>query len=1036
MSRVARSAAATVSARSKLRSAGRPQLEGLEARIAFAVHDWTGLGADNLWSNSQNWTNGAPDSDISGDVDLVFHTNLVNTTNLVTQNDITGLTVDSITFDTTAGIVGPTTYANGGTSNSGYTINGNAITIDASGAGQNPFGIDLVNNISTAAGVTETFNTDVNLTASAATFRSQQNVGRLTINGDMNLGGQTLTIDNTTFGGNNFNIQGVTLNGGISNGFLTKNGSGTLDLGGDNSYTNLTVNGGFTLAETNTALGSAGGAVTTNDPGQVQLRNGITAVKTTFILNSNATGGGLGADGGTTNTLKGNVILTAGNGGVALGAGFGAANASTRLVIDGIVSGATSTLFINGSGTVEFKKDNFYNGQTNLNGNQGPSTLQIDAPAGLGAGDGSNETIVSLGNTLLLNFNGSLQDIGNVAENLQIAGHGVNSLGAIRSLGNSNVTIPGTITFIAGAPWTIGVDNVLGSITTTGVIDSQGANRALTKVGAGTLVINGGAVPNTFQGGVFVNGGVLSVINSSATPLGTLAGPSGGLVTVNATGTLRVGPGVNIPNPVTLSGGTLTGVGTLSGAVNSVGGTVSPGDNGTDVLTFLSSLTLDNASTFHVEINGPNPIADYDQIGVLGTLTLGGAALDVSLGFTPGVGNTFHLVNNAGPGAINGTFAGLNEGDTLLINGSYFTITYTGGSGANDVFLVAIAPPPPPDISIDDVTQAEGNSGTTDFVFTVTRTGSLLDSSTVNYTLSAGTATAGTDYVVSSGPVVFAPGDISKTITVQVNGDNLVEVNETFFVDLTPVSGANIVDSQGQGTIVNDDSSGSVSIVTDPTNGSKTAVKIVGTANSDTISVTQNGTGQGSVKVNINGVNKGTFNFSGVILVYGNNGNDNITIAAGITRTAYVFGGDGNDTVSSGGGNDVLVGGNGDDTLNGNAGRDIVIGGNGTDTLNGGAGDDILVAGGTIYDGNVVSLSKLLNEWKRTDAGYTTRVNHIRNGGGFNGSIKLNTTTTGSGAGVVDTLTGGSNTDLFYSAVPPGDIITDKVSGEVVVDVG
>ncbi len=1035
LARVAQFAASKLSARSKTRKPVHSRMEPLEDRIAFAVHDWTGLGADNLWSNPQNWTNGTPAADLSGDVDLVFHTNLVNAANLVTQNDLANLTVDSITFDASVGSIGPTTFANGGTSDAGYTINGNAITINTSGPGQDPFGIDIANNVTTGAGITETFNTDVNLATSDATFRSQQNIARLTITGDMDLGARTLTIDNTTGLGNNFTIQGVTLNGDISNGSLTKNGSGTLDLGGDNSYGALTVNGGYVLAETNTALGTVSGIITVNDPGQVQLRNGITVVKLQLNLNSNSTGGGLGADGGTTNTFRGTVNLMAGNGGVALGAGFGTANAATRLIIDGGIGGATSTLFINGSGTVEFARNNFYVGQTNLNGNQGPSTLQIDTPAGLGIASAGNESIVSSGNTLLLNFNGTLGDNFN-GERLQIAGGGVGGAGAVRALGNSNVIIPGAITLIAGTPWNIGVDGTLGSITTTGIIDSQGANRALTKVGAGTLVIDGGAVPNTFQGGVVVNGGLLSVINSSPTPLGTLAGPSAGLVTVNATGTLRVAGSASVPNPVQLTGGTLAGNGLVTGVVNSTGGTISPGFGGTSVLGVFNNVTLDGTSTFHAEINGTTAGSSYDQLSVIGNVNLGGAALDIVLGFSPAVNDTFTLVNNAGLNAVTGTFAGLAEGDTFLVGSTFFTISYAAGAGGNDVVLTAVAPPPPPDIAIDDVALTEGNSGLKDFTFTVTRSGSLLQSSTVNFTVAAGTATVGSDYIDNSGPIVFATGETSKQITIQVKGDNTVEGNETFFVNLTPGSNANITDAQGQGTINNDDSSGTVSIVTDPTNGSKKSVKIVGTNNSDTITVTQNGTGQGSVKVNINGVNKGTFNFTGVIQVYGNSGNDNITIAPGITRTAYVFGGEGKDTVSSGGGNDVLVGGDGDDTLKGNSGRDIVIGGNNVDNLDGGAGDDILVAGGTIYDTNVVSLSKLLAEWQRTDASYSTRASHIKNGGGLNGSIKLNTSTTGSGGGVVDTLTGGSNTDLFYAAVPPGDIITDKVSGEQVVDVG
>jgi len=53
----------------------------------------------------------------------------------------------------------------------------------------------------------------------------------------------------------------------------------------------------------------------------------------------------------------------------------------------------------------------------------------------------------------------------------------------------------------------------------------------------------------------------------------------------------------------------------------------------------------------------------------------------------------------------------------------------------------------------------------------------------------------------------------------------------------------------------------------------------------------------------------------------------------------------------------------------------------------------------------------------------------------LNGSVKLNASNVFSSPGLVDSLTGGSGTDLFYVAVP-GDLLTNKVAGETVVDVG
>jgi Ca2+-binding RTX toxin-like protein len=226
-----------------------------------------------------------------------------------------------------------------------------------------------------------------------------------------------------------------------------------------------------------------------------------------------------------------------------------------------------------------------------------------------------------------------------------------------------------------------------------------------------------------------------------------------------------------------------------------------------------------------------------------------------------------------------------------------------------------------------------------------------------------------------------------------------------------------------------------VSIVTDPCDSSKKAVKIEGNDNNNTITVTKSGSSQGKVVVKIDGANKGTFSFTGSNLVYGKGANDNISIDGAITRAAFVWGGDGKDTVSGGGGNDVLVGNGGNDSLKGNAGRDLLFGGDGTDKLDGGSGDDLLVAGGTPVDNDVSNLCKLPHEWERTDKNYTYRVLHIKQGGGLNGSVKLNASNVFSSAGAKDTLTGGSGTDLFFAAVP-GDVLTDRASGETVVDVG
>jgi hypothetical protein len=79
----------------------------------------------------------------------------------------------------------------------------------------------------------------------------------------------------------------------------------------------------------------------------------------------------------------------------------------------------------------------------------------------------------------------------------------------------------------------------------------------------------------------------------------------------------------------------------------------------------------------------------------------------------------------------------------------------------------------------------------------------------VTYATANDTATiAGNDYIAVAPSVLnFAAGETSKTITVNVKGDTTVEPNETFKINLSAANGAQIVDNQGIGTILNNDGS-------------------------------------------------------------------------------------------------------------------------------------------------------------------------------------------------------------------------------------
>jgi hypothetical protein len=71
-----------------------------------------------------------------------------------------------------------------------------------------------------------------------------------------------------------------------------------------------------------------------------------------------------------------------------------------------------------------------------------------------------------------------------------------------------------------------------------------------------------------------------------------------------------------------------------------------------------------------------------------------------------------------------------------------------------------------------------------------------------------GSATAGSDYLSTSGTLTFDPGQTSKAASVLINGDVSFEPNETFVVNLSNPVNATIIDAQATGTILNDDAQG------------------------------------------------------------------------------------------------------------------------------------------------------------------------------------------------------------------------------------
>jgi Calx-beta domain-containing protein/Big-like domain-containing protein/PKD domain-containing protein len=209
---------------------------------------------------------------------------------------------------------------------------------------------------------------------------------------------------------------------------------------------------------------------------------------------------------------------------------------------------------------------------------------------------------------------------------------------------------------------------------------------------------------------------------------------------------------------------------------------------------FLFTVTLSNASFQTVTVqyataDNTATAADADYVPASGTVT-----------FLPGQTSQSVTVT------VNGDTK-FETNETFFVNLTVPTnATINAGQGQGTI----VNDDPRPTLSINDVAQPEGDVGN-NFMFTVTLSQASGVQTTVDYVTVPGSATeglicsGGTDYPKTSGTLIFLPGTATQTINVPVCGDNIVESAETFFVNLSNAGNATISDSQGEGTIQNDD---------------------------------------------------------------------------------------------------------------------------------------------------------------------------------------------------------------------------------------
>lgn len=205
---------------------------------------------------------------------------------------------------------------------------------------------------------------------------------------------------------------------------------------------------------------------------------------------------------------------------------------------------------------------------------------------------------------------------------------------------------------------------------------------------------------------------------------------------------------------------------------------------------------------------GPSPlaptIADFDGDGTLDVVVANNLS-SISFYSGNGAGGLNARVSySAGAfpnGLAKGDFNQDNKTDLAVLTGTSFGLSILKNVTA-----------PLPCLSVNDVTVTEGDTGSTNLDLAITLSQASAETVRVNYSLVNETATKGADFANLSSRLTFAPGETTKTVSVPVFGDLLNEANETFLLQLSSASGANISDGEGRGTILDNDPLPSISI--------------------------------------------------------------------------------------------------------------------------------------------------------------------------------------------------------------------------------
>ncbi|MBD2624718.1 DUF4347 domain-containing protein [Microcystis flos-aquae FACHB-1344] len=258
-------------------------------------------------------------------------------------------------------------------------------------------------------------------------------------------------------------------------------------------------------------------------------------------------------------------------------------------------------------------------------------------------------------------------------------------------------------------------------------------------------------------------------------------------------------PDTTVENNETVALTLAAGTGYTIGTTNAVTGTITNDDTSVTLAVSPASVTEDGTT---------NLIYTFTRSGV----TTNSLTVNYSISGTATNGNDYTLLPTSVTFAANATTATVTVDptpDTTVETDETVALTLAAGTGYTigtpDAVTGTITNDDLPSITLAISPSSVTEDGTSNLIYTFTRTGDTTNPLTVNYTVE-GTATNGNDYTLLPTSVTFAANSATATVTVDPTPDTIVESDETVILTLASGTGYTVgTTTPVTGTINNDD---------------------------------------------------------------------------------------------------------------------------------------------------------------------------------------------------------------------------------------